>query len=64
MSSAAPNPGIIFETLTAYQRTAALKAAIDLELFAEMAKGSDTPRRRSPKESLPHRAEFASCATF
>jgi hypothetical protein len=29
-----PNPGLIFDTLLAYQRTAALRAAIDLELFA------------------------------
>lgn len=36
-----PNPGIIFETLNAYQRTAALKAAIELDVFSEIAKGND-----------------------
>ena len=38
-----PNPGIIFETLNAYQRSAALKAALELQLFTEIAKGSNTP---------------------
>ncbi len=28
-----PSPGLIFDTLLAYERTAALKAAIDLDLF-------------------------------
>ena len=38
----APNPGIIFETFQAYHRTAAIKAAIELELFTEIGKGSHT----------------------
>lgn len=38
----APNPGLIFETFQMYQRTAALKAGIDLELFTEMGRGSRT----------------------
>jgi hypothetical protein len=37
-----PNPGLIFETVNAYQKTAALKAAVDLDLFSEIGKGSDT----------------------
>jgi 2-polyprenyl-3-methyl-5-hydroxy-6-metoxy-1,4-benzoquinol methylase len=37
-----PNPGIIFETLNAYQKSAALKAAIELDLFTEIAQGSHT----------------------
>ncbi len=28
-----PSPDLFFETMNAYQRTAALKAAIDLDLF-------------------------------
>ena len=35
-----PNPGLIFETFIAYQRTSALKAAIELDLFTEIAKGN------------------------
>jgi len=37
-----PNPGLIFETFNMYQRSAALKAAIELDLFTEIAKGSQT----------------------
>lgn len=36
-----PNPGIIFDNINAYQRSAALKAAIDLDLFSEIARGSE-----------------------
>src|ERR1017187_5023532 len=35
----APNPGIIFETLLAHQRSAALRAAIDLDLFRAVGEG-------------------------
>jgi ubiquinone/menaquinone biosynthesis C-methylase UbiE len=38
-----PNPQLFFETINAYQRTAALKAAIELDLFSAIAKGSDAP---------------------
>jgi hypothetical protein len=34
-----PSPAIIFETLNAYQRTAALRAAIDLDFFTAIADG-------------------------
>lgn len=36
----APNPGLIFDTFMMYQRSAALKAAIELELFTEIGKGN------------------------
>ncbi len=35
----APNPGVVFETLMAYQRTAALRAAIELDLFKAIGEG-------------------------
>jgi len=35
----APNPGVVFETLLAYQRTAALRAAIELDLFRAVGEG-------------------------
>ena len=38
-ADAAPNPGIIFDTLLAHQRSAALRAAIDLELFRAVGEG-------------------------
>ena len=35
----AANPGFVFETLLAYQRTAALRAAIEIDLFAALGAG-------------------------
>jgi 2-polyprenyl-3-methyl-5-hydroxy-6-metoxy-1,4-benzoquinol methylase len=44
MSSAphaqAPSPALIFETMSAYQRTAALRGAIELDLFTAIAEGN------------------------
>ena len=39
---AAPNPALVFDMLQAYQRTAALKAAIDLDLFRAIGEGADS----------------------
>jgi ubiquinone/menaquinone biosynthesis C-methylase UbiE len=38
-----PNPALIFETLNGYQRTMALKAAIELDIFTAIAEGAKTP---------------------
>lgn len=37
-----PNPMVIFETANAYQRTFALKAAIELDVFTAIAEGNST----------------------
>lgn len=37
-----PNPSLMFETLTGFQRAMALKGAIDLELFTHIAEGATT----------------------
>jgi hypothetical protein len=39
-SARKPDPGIIFDSLNAYQRSAALKAAIELDLFTEIGRGN------------------------
>jgi 2-polyprenyl-3-methyl-5-hydroxy-6-metoxy-1,4-benzoquinol methylase len=39
---ASPNPEQIFETLNAYQKTAALKTAIELDVFTALAEGATT----------------------
>jgi ubiquinone/menaquinone biosynthesis C-methylase UbiE len=36
----APSPGIVFDTLQAYQRSVALRGAIDLDLFTAIADGN------------------------
>jgi 2-polyprenyl-3-methyl-5-hydroxy-6-metoxy-1,4-benzoquinol methylase len=38
----APSPALIFDTFQGHQRTAALRAGIDLELFTAIAEGADT----------------------
>jgi ubiquinone/menaquinone biosynthesis C-methylase UbiE len=40
--SGEPSPILFFETINAYQRSAALKGAIDLDLFTAIAEGSTT----------------------
>jgi hypothetical protein len=53
-AAGAPSPGLVFETLFAYQRTAALRAAIELDLFRAIGEGpGDVPslaRRCSASE--------------
>jgi SAM-dependent methyltransferase len=39
---AEPNPAIIWDTVQAYQRTAALKGAVELELFTAVGEGAQT----------------------
>ena len=41
-ASTMPTPERVFDVLNAYQRTAALKAAIDLDLFTPIGEGADT----------------------
>ena len=43
--AAPPSPMRIFEALNAYQKTAALKAAIDLDLFTHVAKGATSTKQ-------------------
>src|ERR1700722_14214066 len=38
-ADAPPNPGLVFDMVQAYQRTAALKAAIELDLFRAIGEG-------------------------
>lgn len=38
-TSSGPSPELVFETLTAYQRSAALRAAIELDLFRAIGEG-------------------------
>jgi hypothetical protein len=40
--AAAPTPQLFFQTANAYQRSQALKAAVDLDLFTAIGGGHDT----------------------
>src|SRR5437868_10601666 len=39
-----PTPALIFDTFNAYQRTAALRAGIDLEVFTAIGEGKTTAK--------------------
>lgn len=47
--AAGPSPVLFFETANAYQKTAALKAGIDLGLFTAIAEGAGTPAEIAAK---------------
>jgi hypothetical protein len=42
MHTTSPSPGLFFETINAYQRTEALRAAIEIDLFTSLTAGSKT----------------------
>src|SRR5271163_2001925 len=42
MSSQSPSPALFFDTISAYERTEALRAAIELDLFTLVAAGQRT----------------------
>lgn len=43
MTANPPNPALVFETLNAFQKSAALRGAIELDLFTAIARGHATP---------------------
>ncbi|MGH9430858.1 MAG: class I SAM-dependent methyltransferase [Terriglobia bacterium] len=44
-----PSPAILFDTLNAYQRTASLKAAIELDVFTAIGEGNATLAALAPR---------------
>jgi SAM-dependent methyltransferase len=56
-----PTPERIFQTLTAYQQTAALKAAIELDLFTAIAEGDDTAARLAARTESAERGVRILC---
>ena len=53
--SAGPSPELFFETAFAHQRTAALKAAIDLDVFTALNDGARTARAVADDRGMPER---------
>jgi ubiquinone/menaquinone biosynthesis C-methylase UbiE len=58
-TSAAPD--IIFETLTAYQRTSALKAAVELDLFSIIGQGHGTAAEIAARSHASERGSRILC---
>src|SRR5947208_9391239 len=56
-----PTPERIFDTLNAYQRTAALRGAIDLELFTRIDEGASTAAEVAAKLNAPLRGARIIC---
>jgi SAM-dependent methyltransferase len=54
----------IFETLRAYQQTAALRAAIQLDIFTAIAEGATTPAEIAAKRGLSERGVRILCDTI
>jgi ubiquinone/menaquinone biosynthesis C-methylase UbiE len=59
--SAQPSPNRFFETMLAYQRTAALKAAIELDLFTAIGQTSGTIPELMARLRVPARGLSALC---
>src|SRR5215470_1914170 len=56
-----PSPVLIFETLNAYQRSAALKAAIQLDVFTAVGEGIDKPDSLAKKCQITERGARILC---
>src|SRR5436309_3059612 len=54
-ASAPPSPQLFFDTINAYQRTAALKSAIELEFFSAIARGHNTSAALATACHVPER---------
>ena len=56
-----PDPGVIFAELRAFERSAALKGAIDLEVFTHIDDGATTPQEIATKTSASERGVRILC---
>lgn len=56
-----PSPELFFETAFAHQRTAALKAAVDLDVFTAIQEGASTARTIAEHRGVPERGVRILC---
>lgn len=61
MPTVAPSPQRIFETLGAFQRTAAMRTAIELDLFTAIGEGADTAPKLAQARSVSERGVQILC---
>ncbi|HXG64687.1 MAG TPA: methyltransferase dimerization domain-containing protein, partial [Blastocatellia bacterium] len=57
----APSPELFFETVNAYQRTAAIKAAIELDVFTAIGEGHTTAQQVAEKRGTSERGMRILC---
>src|SRR5580704_5451421 len=60
-TAAAPNPLLIFDALNAYQKTAALKAGVELDIFTHIAEGAGTAAEIARKSNASERGVRILC---
>ena len=56
-----PTPALLFDTLNAYQRTQALKAGIDLEVFTAIAEGKTTAKEIADRRAASEKGTRVLC---
>ena len=61
MADTPPSPEIVFETFTAFQRTATLKAAVDLDVFTAIGEGTVTPAALATRVGAAERGVRSLC---
>src|SRR5438552_13410251 len=60
-TATAPNPALFFDTINSYQRTAALKAAIELEVFTGLGEGKTSSQALAERAKASPRAMRILC---
>ena len=56
-----PSPELLFDTMTAYQRTGVLKAAIELDVFSKIGNGNQTPQAIAQSCGVAERGARSLC---
>ncbi|MGH9814469.1 MAG: methyltransferase [Candidatus Acidiferrales bacterium] len=56
-----PNPLPLFENVTAYQRSEAIKAAVELDIFTAIGQGHDTPAKLAAQRGVAARGARILC---
>ena len=56
-----PSPVLFFDTINAYQRTAALKAALELDLFTIIGEGIETAEKLAERRQSSERGMRILC---
>ena len=59
-----PSPELFFSTVNAYQRTAVIKAAVELDVFSAIAEGSTTPAAIAARCQASERGTRILCDTL
>lgn len=59
--TAGPSPSLFFQTVNAYQRTAVIKAAVELDLFTAIGEGKATPADLAPRVKAAERGVRILC---